>query len=930
MSLGLYPLAGMTLTLTLCLLSFTDALTTTSTGTTSLHDFTILNRNPSISLQRQSQRQRYPRTSLYLFNFFSGNKSSDNKAPGGGTSGIVTNSNMYNVPPFYDGTSDSGLINQAKRLLQSDMGLNDPSLLDDSRFVWIGPYVDAPLSKIDYITAGRFFNLRAAFPDLDYRAYDFRISSNTGGSSGSEGTVTVRCTCRVTGTMRGELRLRSAILPPTGVTMRCPPEAISITLDKSTGQVLRLCSGFALDRLVGNTQGTTGVQAASIMAGEQVSAWDLFPPLKVLANVFARPAKPIVEKSTFLSPFPETVMIQLAKGVIASSMAAEDPTLLSDDFTFCTPIVGPIRKALFLEKYAKNELDGVDPNFSNYRNDPFDPARVWVDLSPSAVGFQGPPQAMSFTFDEDGYCTRVTSGAVMDPLVGNAGGLGGPDGYRYATGRASPGIASRPLPRALGRLQRRILSPFTGVSIDSLPAPLATTVRKPATGMIATPVRPKLPPPLSISRMTMDMKPKETKVDPKVVSRLEQLKDLASSIRISPTSMSVPILPSISTPSNNQKAVTPANAVVEREKRLAAAQKATADAQETIARAKREAALISQQQAAAKAKQQAVEEKKQLSSAAAQKQAQQKAKQQADLEERRKAQLAEVEKKRRESERQRAADVAFKQAAANQKQREMESRRAEAEKQKAQKTREREQEVKRTTATAAAKAKQNEIEQGRREAEQQRAEEQKKRQVEAQRAAAVTIQKEAERQRKIAVAEQKAEMEIKKQEAEAQRAAAQAASETKKLQFAKSQQLEQQRRETAAKAKLAAVATKSSDRLKAGQKLPPPKASSSLSLVSQEWQPLMLAQATISLFGLGNKELDDLPAAKASSPKKAPMGVPTVKRWRKNSDSSISGLVYSSRSFDDGSRITTSPIASGTFSSGEVVKTGSGSRYFLE
>ena len=34
---------------------------------------------------------------------------------------------------------------------------------------------DRVLNKDDYLAAGKFFDLRAAFPDLDYRAHDFRI-----------------------------------------------------------------------------------------------------------------------------------------------------------------------------------------------------------------------------------------------------------------------------------------------------------------------------------------------------------------------------------------------------------------------------------------------------------------------------------------------------------------------------------------------------------------------------------------------------------------------------------------------------------------------------------------------------------------------------------------------------------------------------------
>jgi hypothetical protein len=51
--------------------------------------------------------------------------------------------------------------------------------------------------------------------------------------------------------------------------------------------------------------------------------------------------------------------------------------------------------------------------------------------------------------------------------------------------------------------------------------------------------------------------------------------------------------------------------------------------------------------------------------------------------------------------------------------------------------------------------------------------------------------------------------------------------------------------------------------------------------------------------------------------------------WRKNGDGSISGFISGSPNFPEGERITTSPIASGTVKAGEVVKTGSGSKYFL-
>lgn len=55
---------------------------------------------------------------------------------------------------------------------------------------------------------------------------------------------------------------------------------------------------------------------------------------------------------------------------------------------------------------------------------------------------------------------------------------------------------------------------------------------------------------------------------------------------------------------------------------------------------------------------------------------------------------------------------------------------------------------------------------------------------------------------------------------------------------------------------------------------------------------------------------------------------PTLKKWRQNRDGTISGLIYGAKSFEDGTRITTSPVPRGA-KKGEVVKTGGGSEYNL-
>jgi hypothetical protein len=97
-------------------------------------------------------------------------------------------------------------------------------------------------------------------------------------------------------------------------------------------------------------------------------------------------------------------------------------------------------------------------------------------------------------------------------------------------------------------------------------------------------------------------------------------------------------------------------------------------------------------------------------------------------------------------------------------------------------------------------------------------------------------------------------------------------------------------------------------------------------------KPKPRSLSTFSLFGAGSgapRELLDRNVS-SSSNKRAPRGVPTIKRWKKNRDGSVSGYIYGSSSFQDGEKVTTSVIAAGNLIPGEIVRTGSGSRYFLE
>ena len=123
-------------------------------------------------------------------------------------------------------------------------------------------------------------------------------------------------------------------------------------------------------------------------------------------------------------------MIQLAKGVLASNFGLNDPNLLAEEFVYVEPLMGPLEKEKYLEVFSREytvregvpDLDyglqvsrlnsGIDHSkvvicmcivaystylpyrslshsfsfdssviyqIQNFRVDPYDPYRVWVD-----------------------------------------------------------------------------------------------------------------------------------------------------------------------------------------------------------------------------------------------------------------------------------------------------------------------------------------------------------------------------------------------------------------------------------------------------------------------------------------------------------------------------------------------------------------------
>merc|ERR1712087_584420 len=140
------------------------------------------------------------------------------------------------------------------------------------------------------------------------------------------------------------------------------------------------------------------------------------------------------------------------------------PKMMDETFEFCAPVVGPLSKEEYLgalESFKLTEAFDINSRVYNIHVDPFEFNRVWYMTRPLAkhVGtcfgkeatgkeLVQPPQANSFTFNEEGKVTQMTVGYVMDRRVGNTGGLGAAFGYFYGIGKPLPIPECQPYKRS--------------------------------------------------------------------------------------------------------------------------------------------------------------------------------------------------------------------------------------------------------------------------------------------------------------------------------------------------------------------------------------------------------------------------------------------------------------------------------------------------
>lgn len=151
----------------------------------------------------------------------------------------------------------------------------------------------------------------------------------------------------------------------------------------------------------------------------------------------------------------ETKLKELATNLICNELGGDDPTLLSDDFQFVFPVVGPLTKNQFVKAFSEFKIREAFPtstaNFYNFRVDPLEPNRIWM-MSRGAYEHLGtlvlgpskfpatnkrislPPQCFSMSFDAQGKCYKLTGGYSVDRSVGDTEGLGGVFGIVHGLG----------------------------------------------------------------------------------------------------------------------------------------------------------------------------------------------------------------------------------------------------------------------------------------------------------------------------------------------------------------------------------------------------------------------------------------------------------------------------------------------------------------
>jgi hypothetical protein len=396
----------------------------------------------------------------------------------------------------------SDLIAVARSFVTTNLGVNDPSLLSES-FVCSGPSFNA-IDKKSYLLGltAETAVFERAMPDFNLRPYSFSVDETK--------SDVVWFKIRPKGTLTGPFSYKGEVYLPNQKVVELPAQQLSVTI--RSGQVTRVTAGYSIDRFTGNTAGLAGSAGVLYSLGEAPSKFSYLPPAVVVRQFFARTKKPVQRKPVKISPFPVAVMTTLAKRVIETSFGAEEPSLLATDYQFAGPVVGPLGKEEFVNALKSFSLKSLLPDLITksycFEVDSYDPERVWVISKGSgtqtgelvlggkvlgpATGnpYQGAPEAVSLSFNEQGLCYRTTAGYILDKEEGNTNGLGGVFGIFEAIGTPLPWWETRAVSELPGLIKNSLLGPSKAAkptAVRATPSRASVKIESPAEPIVSKP-----------------------------------------------------------------------------------------------------------------------------------------------------------------------------------------------------------------------------------------------------------------------------------------------------------------------------------------------------------------------------------------------------------------------------------------------------------
>ncbi|CAM9583619.1 unnamed protein product [Chrysoparadoxa australica] len=198
----------------------------------------------------------------------------------------------------------------------------------------------------------------------------------------------------------------------------------------------------------------------------------------------------------FSSPAPPSSpdLLGAARQIIDKDMGLAQPDLLSSDFRLVQAFRPCLNKQKYLSEYGAYGIREAFPdlfwNGHDIRVDKSNPSKVWAtirvagthrgalkfegkDILPAdSTRINGAPECLALEFDEDGLCTKLTSGFCLDRSTGNTGPVGGIWGLLEGVGEGVNSFRYLPPTKVISSLVSRSFRSVEQLRAPPLPEPL--------------------------------------------------------------------------------------------------------------------------------------------------------------------------------------------------------------------------------------------------------------------------------------------------------------------------------------------------------------------------------------------------------------------------------------------------------------------------